>query len=108
VAARANRPGPRKRRQRGRKQEEHRLSLRRLQRLLSTVARRGHGLHLRLFPRLERQPRRGAGEQARHGLPQAAAEARRVDARHRQRLGLARLSRCAVTLRVITASMSSA
>ena len=41
MAARSHRPGPRKRRQRGREQAQHRLSLRRLQRLLSALARRG-------------------------------------------------------------------
>ena len=77
---------------------QHRLSLRRLQRLLCALARPGHGLHLRLFPRLERRSRHRATAEARHDLPQAAAAARGADARHRQRLGLARLP-CGAALR---------
>ena len=56
--------------------QEHRLSLRRLQRLLSALARQGDGLHLRLFSRLERRSRRRAGAEARHDLPQVASASR--------------------------------
>ena len=68
----------------------------------SALARQGDGLHLRLFSQLERQSRRRANEQARHGLSQAAFEAGRDDARHRQRLGLARLPRGAALRRAVT------
>ena len=53
---------------------EHRLSLRRLERLLPALPRSGDGLYLRLFSaRLARRPRPRAARQARHDLPQAAA-----------------------------------
>ena len=91
LAARAYRPRSGERRNRDREPAQHRLSLRRLERLLRAVARPGHGLHLRLFPRLERRSRQRAAAEARHDLPQASASAGREDARHRQRLGVARL-----------------
>ena len=93
MAARCGRPRSRERRIGGREHAQHRLSLRRLQRLLRPVARPGHGLHLRLFSRLERQSRHRAAAEARHDLSQAQAPAGRDLARHRQRLGLARLPR---------------
>ena len=104
LAARAYRPRSGERRNRGREPAQHRLSLRRLQRLLCAVARPGHGLHLRLLPRLGRGSRHGATAEARHDLPEASASARGPDARHRLRLGLARLPRGRCT----TARMSSA
>ena len=93
MAARAYRPRSRKRRIGGRKQAQYCPSLRRLQCVLRALAGPGHGLHLRLLSRLERWPRRGAAAEARHGLPQASPRAGRDDARHRQRLGIARLPR---------------
>ena len=74
------------------------LPLRPVERLLRALPRPGDGLHLRLFPRLERRIDRGAARQARHDLPQAAPEAGRPLARHRLRLGRAGLP-CRAALR---------
>ena len=56
------------------------------QRLLCGHARSAHDLHLRLLEGCG-QPGRGAGSQARPGLPQAAPGAGHARARHRLRLG---------------------
>ena len=63
-------------------------SLRRRQRLLRALARRAHGLHLRLLPCARALPRRGAAREARPGMPKAPAPAGPV--RARARLGLGR------------------
>ena len=65
--------------------------LRRLERVLQALARRAHGLFVRLFPARSRLARPGASAEARSHLPQADAAAGRGISRHRLRLGRADL-----------------
>ena len=88
----------------GREQAEHPLSLRRLERLLRALARPRDGLYLRLLHRLGERPRPGPAGQARHGLPQAAARARRDACSTSAAAG----ARCPATRRSTTASPPTA